>query len=105
MQPDQEVISAPRNWGAYGESPCGQADAEGRRAESYRALGSRPYTLASFSKIEVDSVHTAVFLAITQKMLPFAGRSRRWQIGHVVAVPLITLTSSRAHNTQWIALH
>jgi len=44
----------PRHSGADGESSRGQADAEGRRAESYRALGSRPYTLASYRKIEVE---------------------------------------------------
>ena len=45
---------SPRHWGAYSESPCGQAAAESRRAESYRALGSRPNTFAGYRKIEVQ---------------------------------------------------
>jgi hypothetical protein len=48
---------APRYWGAHSESPCGQAAAESRRAESHRALGPRPYTLASYRKIEVEHSH------------------------------------------------
>src|SRR5882724_1272162 len=53
-----------RHWGAYSESPCGQADGESRRAESYRAHGTRPYTLASYRKVEVEhSRYTLHFFA------------------------------------------